>query len=156
MVRSMKTSVLTNKALLVEEIRKLVSEGHTATITIRGNSMNPFIVDGRDMITLGGFEDSEVRRGCVVLFKDSTGEHMIHRVIRRDGNHLTIKGDGNSRKVEKADLEDVIAVMRSIERKGKTYTPQTLSWRVYSALWMLLSPVRRILLGVWRRLFLKR
>lgn len=151
----MKTSVLTNKALLVEEIRKLISEGHTATITVKGNSMNPFLVDGRDKMTLGGFDESEVRRGCVVLFKDSTGEHMIHRVIHRDGSHLTVKGDGNSKKVEIAEMEDVIAVMRCIERKGKTYTPQTFAWRAYSGLWMLLSPVRRVLLGLWRRLFLK-
>ena len=151
---SMKTPILADKALMMEEIRRLVSEGRTATITVRGNSMNPFLVDRRDKMTLGGFEDSEIKRGTVVLFKDSTGDYIIHRVVRRDGDDLTIKGDGNSKKVEKARVRDVIAVMHNIERKGCIYTPESRTWRVYSYIWMLLSPVRRILLGLWRRIFL--
>ena len=146
--------VLTDKALMMEEIRRLVSEGHTATITVRGNSMNPFLVDRRDKMTLGGFVDNDIRRGAVVLFKDSTGDYIIHRVVSREGDDLTIKGDGNSQKVEKASVQDVIAVMHNIERKGCIYTPESRTWRVYSYIWMLLSPVRRILLGLWRRIFL--
>lgn len=150
----MKTPILADKALMMEEIRRLVSEGRTATITVRGNSMNPFLVDRRDKMTLGGFVDSEIKRGTVVLFKDSTGDYIIHRIVRRDGDVLTIKGDGNSQKVEKASVQDVIAVMHKIERKGCIYTPESRTWRVYSYIWMLLSPVRRILLGLWRRIFL--
>lgn len=150
----MKTPILADKALMMEEIRRLVSEGRTATITVRGNSMNPFLVDRRDKMTLGGFEDSEIKRGTVVLFKDRTGDYIIHRIVHRDGDVLTIKGDGNSQKVEKASVQDVIAVMHNIERKGCIYTPESRSWRVYSYIWMLLSPVRRILLGLWRRIFL--
>lgn len=150
----MKTPILADKALMMEEIRRLVSEGRTATITMKGNSMNPFIVHDRDKMTLGGFEDSEIKRGTVVLFKDSTGDYIIHRIVRRDGDVLTIKGDGNSKKVEKARVRDVIAVMHNIERKGCIYTPESRTWRVYSYIWMLLSPVRRILLGLWRRIFL--
>lgn len=150
----MKTQVLADKALMMEEIRRLVSEGHTATITVRGNSMNPFLVDRRDKMTLGGFVDNDIRRGAVVLFKDSTGDYIIHRIVRRKGDDLTIKGDGNSKKVEKVSVQDVIAVMHNIERKGCIYTPESRTWRVYSYIWMLLSPVRRILLGLWRRIFL--
>lgn len=150
----MKTPILADKALMMEEIRRLVSEGRTATITVRGNSMNPFLVDRRDKMTLGGFVDNDIRRGAVVLFKDSTGDYIIHRIVRRDGDVLTIKGDGNSKKVEKARVRDVIAVMHNIERKGCIYTPESRTWRVYSYIWMLLSPVRRILLGLWRRIFL--
>lgn len=148
--------VLTNNTMLVEEIRKLVSEGRTATITARGNSMNPFLVDRRDTITLGGFRDEEIRRGCVALVRDLSGDYLIHRVIRRDGDIITLKGDGNSKKVETAKVSDVIAIMTGMERKGRTYTTDDLAWKIYSGLWMFLSPIRRLPLGLWRRFFLKR
>ena len=148
--------VLTNNTMLVEEIRKLVSEGRTATITARGNSMNPFLVDRRDTITLGGFHDEEIRRGCVALVRDLSGDYLIHRVIRRDGDIITLKGDGNSKKVETAKVGDVIAIMTGMERKGRTYTTDDLAWNIYSGLWMFLSPIRRLPLGLWRRFFLKR
>lgn len=148
--------VLTNNTMLVEEIRKLVSEGRTATITARGNSMNPFLVDRRDTITLGGFHDEEIRRGCVALVRDLSGDYLIHRVIRRDGDIITLKGDGNSKKVETAKVGDVIAIMTGMERKGRAYTTDDLAWKIYSGLWMFLSPIRRLPLGLWRRFFLKR
>ena len=34
--------------ILLPEVARLIKEGHTVTITVRGNSMNPFLVDRRD------------------------------------------------------------------------------------------------------------
>ena len=51
----MSKTLIIDKAVMMEEIRQLVAEGMSATITVKGNSMNPFIVDGRDRITLGPF-----------------------------------------------------------------------------------------------------
>ena len=31
--------------ILLPEVARLIKEGHTVTITVRGNSMNPFLVD---------------------------------------------------------------------------------------------------------------
>ena len=30
--------------ILLPEVARLIKEGHTVTITVRGNSMNPFLV----------------------------------------------------------------------------------------------------------------
>ena len=38
--------------ILLPEVARLIKEGHTVTITVRGNSMNPFLVDRRDRVTL--------------------------------------------------------------------------------------------------------
>ena len=140
----------------MEEIRQLVAEGISTTITVKGNSMNPFIVDGRDRITLGPFKDNELRRGCVALVRDIRGEYLVHRVIARDGDMVTLLGDGNVRGTEKAHVSDVIALMRSVERKGRTVSVEGFVWRSYSWLWMLLEPVRRWPLALWRKLFLPR
>ena len=36
--------------ILLPEVARLIKEGHTVTITVRGNSMNPFLVDRRDRV----------------------------------------------------------------------------------------------------------
>ena len=57
--------------LMAEEIRKLISEGNAPTFTVRGNSMNPMIVDRRDSMTLGPWTDSDLRKGCVAFVRDT-------------------------------------------------------------------------------------
>ena len=142
------------KAAMMEEIRSMVSEGMSVTITVKGNSMNPFIVDRRDQITLGPFEESELRRGCVALVRDVRGEYLVHRIIGREGDMVILLGDGNLRVTEKALVSEVIAVVRSIERKGRSISTESFLWMAYSWAWMALKPVRRWPLGLWRKLFL--
>lgn len=141
--------------LMAEEIRKLISEGNAPTFTVRGNSMNPMIVDRRDSMTLGPWTDSDLRKGCVAFVRDTRGNYLIHRIIKRDGSILTLLGDGNIKKTETADVNDVIGIMYSIERKGRTIKVESLTWKVYSWIWMTLEPIRRWPLGLWRRLFLR-
>lgn len=150
-----KTMVI-EKAVMMEEVRKMVSEGMSVTITVKGNSMNPFIVDGRDQITLGPFEDGELRRGCVALVRDVRGEYLVHRIVARKGDMVILLGDGNLRATEKAHVSEVIAVLRSIGRKGRNIPTDSLLWRAYSWVWMGLKPIRRWPLGLWRRLFLSK
>ena len=46
--------------ILLPEVARLIKEGHTVTITVRGNSMNPFLVDRRDRVTVG----TEIYSSC--------------------------------------------------------------------------------------------
>ncbi len=149
----MKT-IIKDKAIMMEEIRDLISEGRTVTLTVKGNSMNPFMVNLRDQITLGPWKDEDIRRGCVALVKDTRGCYLVHRIIKREGDTVTLLGDGNINLLEKAALDNVIGIMYSVTRKGRTWTAGSRTWRAYSWFWMLLTPVRRLPLGIWRRLFL--
>ena len=137
---------------MMQEITRLVSEGKTISISAKGYSMNPFIVHLKDQITLGPWTDDQIRKGAVVLVKDVRGCYLIHRIIKREGNVLTLMGDGNIGIIETAYIEDVIALMHAVIKKRRTYSVNSLSWRLYSWLWKLLTPVRRYPLAVWRRL----
>lgn len=147
-------TIVKDKALMMEEVRQLISEGHTVSFTVKGNSMNPFLVNMRDQITLGPWNDSDIRKGCVALVKDTRGNYVIHRIIQREGNLITLLGDGNIGMTETATLDNVIGIMHNIIRKGHTWTPEDKVWRLYSSFWMLITPIRRIPLGLWRRIFL--
>ena len=138
---------------MMEEIRKMISEGKTVTITLKGNSMNPFIVHLRDQMTLGPWKDEDIRKGTVALVRDIYGNHLIHRIIKREDDKVILLGDGNIGITETATMDNVIGIMYAITRKGRTYTPKSLSWRIYSAIWAILTPVRRYPLGLWRRIF---
>ena len=140
---------------MMEEIRNLIAEGQTVTLTVKGNSMNPFIVHLRDQITIGPWKDEDIRKGCVALVRETRGNYVIHRIIRRDEKTVTLIGDGNVGMYEKATYDQIIGIMHSVTRKGKVWAVQSRIWRLYSWFWMLIQPVRRWPLGLWRRVFLR-
>lgn len=139
---------------MMEEIRALISEGRTVSLTVKGNSMNPFLVSMRDQMTLGPWKDEDIRKGCVALVKDSRNNYLIHRIIERKEDTVILLGDGNVGFTETATIDNIIGIMYSITRKGHVWSSGSIVWRTYSWLWMLLTPVRRWPLGLWRRLFL--
>lgn len=149
----MTRTITIDKAIMMEEIRQLISEGKTVTITVKGNSMNPFVVHLRDQMTLGPWKQEDIRKGTVALVRDTRGNHLIHRIIEVCPDRVVLLGDGNVKLTETATWDNIIGIMYSITRKGRTYTPQSMIWRIYSAIWMFLTPVRRWPLGLWRRIF---
>lgn len=149
----MTRTITIDKAIMMEEIRQLISEGKTVTITVKGNSMNPFVVHLRDQMTLGPWKQEDIRKGTVALVRDTRGNHLIHRIIEVRPDRVVLLGDGNVKLTETATWDNIIGIMYSITRKGRTYTPKSMIWRIYSAIWMFLTPVRRWPLGLWRRIF---
>lgn len=149
----MKT-IVKDKAIMMEEIRELIAEGRTVSLTVKGNSMNPFLVSMRDQMKLGPWKDQDIRKGCVALVKDNRNNYLIHRIIERNGDTVTLLGDGNVGFTETATLDNIIGIMYSVTRKGHEWKSDSAFWRFYSWLWMMITPVRRWPLGLWRRLFL--
>lgn len=137
---------------MMEEIRNLVSEGRIVSLTVKGNSMNPALVHLRDQITLKPWTPDDIRKGTVALVKDIRGNYLIHRIISKDSSTVTLLGDGNTGMTETATYDNIIAIMHSIRRNGREWSSDSLSWRIYSWIWMWLTPVRRYPLGLWRKL----
>lgn len=138
--------------ILLPEVARLIEEGHTVTITVRGNSMNPFLVDRRDRVTLGAFTDADLRPGAAILARDLTGRIVFHRIIRRHGEALTLQGDGNLAQTEETTTARVMGLMTEAIRKDKHYAANGKVWLRYSRWWMRLTPLRRWLLAVFRRI----
>ena len=130
----------------------MISEGKTVSLTVKGNSMNPFMVHLRDQITLGPWNEADIRPGTVALVKDIRGTYLIHRIIKVDEKTVTLLGDGNIRMTETATYDNIIGIMYSITRKGHEYSVNSPTWRMYSLFWKILTPVRRWPLGLWRRM----
>jgi hypothetical protein len=123
----------------------LVQEGHTVTLPLRGRSMRPFLEDERDKALLAAPTDINV--GDAVLAEIQPGQYVLHRIIDIIEKQVTLRGDGNLSN-EYCQIADIRAKAIGFYRKGRTKADSVkgLKWRLYSAVWTRLYPIRRYLL----------
>lgn len=136
--------------VLLNEVERLIADGHSVTLTIRGDSMNPFLVDGRDQVVLSPFKDKDIVPGAVVLAREEGGRILLHRIISRQNHRLILQGDGNIGYTEQTTISDVLGLLTKIIRKGKYYSCNEGFWIWYSQLWTFCRPLRRELLRMIR------
>lgn len=147
------TEIQFPNAQLLPEIVKLLDEGHTITLQLKGFSMRPFLEDKRDKALLA--KRKEYHTGEPVLAEITPCHYVLHRIIKIEGEDVTLKGDGNLT-TESCKMKDIKAVAIGFYRKGH----QTLDridgrkWRIYSSVWTALSPCRRYLLAFYRKIWI--
>lgn len=141
-------------SVLLPEIVKLLDEGHTVTLRLKGFSMRPFLEDGRDKALLVKAIDPKV--GDPVLAEVSEKHYVLHRIIAINGDQVVLRGDGNLGE-EHCTITDVKGAVIGFYRKGREKLDRTdgRKWRIYSWFWTRLYPIRRYLLAFYRRIWLK-
>ena len=128
----------------------MVNEGIGVTLPVSGRSMLPFIIGDRDSVILQRPEHLQV--GDVVLAWVDGYRYVVHRIIRIDGEHVTLMGDGNLMGVEHCTPDDVKAVAGYVVGSdGRRHNLRTGWRRVTARWWYHLRPLRRYLLGIYRR-----
>ena len=135
---------------IIEEACRLVREGVNVTLPVKGLSMQPFIIGGKESVILHAPGLIDV--GDVVLAWVDGNRYVVHRIITLDYDRVTLMGDGNLT-TEHCALGDIKArvthVVSADNKKRDLYS----RWRVRAAkLWYWLRPIRRYLLAIYRRL----
>ena len=132
----MGTKVITNTAAL-KIIEEYINAGVSVRLTVRGNSMSPLLLDGRDSVLLHPCNAAELKVQEIILFRYKEG-FMLHRIIqieRASGpgkvGAITTKGDAMT-KTETITPEDVIAVA--------SLTKQSFFRRLYR--WIVFTGIR--------------
>lgn len=150
--RKTKTLSIPN-ALLIPELVKIMDEGHTITITPKGVSMRPFLESKRDKAVLK--KATNPQTGDVVLAEVAPRRYVLHRIIKISDGIVTLRGDGNIG-VEKCRVKDVKAVAVGFYRKGRETLDRTdgRKWKIYSWAWTKLFPIRRYLLGAYKKIWI--
>ena len=133
-------------------IEELINNGATVPVYVSGNSMNPFLVSRRDVVYLKGFCEAELKKGKILLFRRNGGQVVLHRLYRSlpDGR-LQVVGDGQT-ECETINKAQVVAVVSDIERKGKKFSADSLTWKTACFFWQLLMPLRPFIMRIWRKL----
>ena len=117
---------------IIEEAVRLVDEGVSVTLPVNGTSMLPFIVGGRESVVLQ--KPGQLQVGDVVLAWASPGRWVVHRIIRIDGNRVTLMAT------------------HVMDGKGEIHYLYN-RWRKSAArTWFWLRPIRRYLLAIYKRL----
>ena len=132
----------------------LVNEGMRVTFPVKGYSMLPFIIGSRESVDLVKPENLQV--GHVVLAWVEGCRYVIHRIISIEGELVTLMGDGNVAGVEHCKLDEVAALAVNVVTPAGKHHNLYAPWRVKaSRLWWKLLPVRRWILAIYRRTWLK-
>ena len=135
--------------VLFREVAALLKEGRQVTIPVRGQSMRPFLADGRDSVTLASCTPDELTPGVVVLVReDKNGYIVLHRIIARQADRLVLQGDGNAGSAEYAYVKDVLGMAVVFIRKGRSYPASGRVWRMYSSGWRIWMKVKNAVHGV--------
>lgn len=136
-----------NKVLL-GLARDMIREGHTATISVKGFSMRPFLEHQRDRVLLEAPGDLAI--GDAILAEIEPDHYVLHRIIAIDGDRITLMGDGNVRGTENCFRKDVAGVVTQYLRPRRTLLASDKRLQRRIRFWRRLLPVRRYLLFIYR------
>ena len=139
---------------IIQSAIKLVHEGMRVTFPVKGYSMLPFIIGGKESVDLVKPENIQV--GHVVLAWVEGCRYVVHRIIKIEGDQVVLMGDGNIAGVEHCRLNDVAAIAINVVTPQGKHKALYAPWRMKaSRLWWKLLPVRRWILAIYRRTWLR-
>ena len=143
----------------------LLHDGKKVTIPVKGVSMLPFIVGEVDTVVLEGIEEATpegmprrmAHKGDAVLFRVNN-HFLLHRILDFDKDDVAIiQGDGVLCSKERCGRDGIFGRVVSVLKKGsRAVDVESNCYRLKVKAWLAAAPFRRILLGAWRRLFLRR
>lgn len=139
-------------AILLKAVADMLAEGKQVTLATKGYSMLPFIWGGRDSVRLQRHDSYQV--GDVVLAEVASRCYVLHRIVRLEGDQVTLSGDGNLDSVEHCRTADIAgraeAIVNAGGRERKVATARL--WRTLPrrVRWFVLGLMRRLL--YWKEL----
>lgn len=138
------TEIVLPNDVMMESLTALLDEGRDVRFTPKGVSMRPFIEGGRYSVVLR--KNTAVEVGDIVLAKLGEGHFILHRIIEKSGEKLTLMGDGNLRGTESTMACNVLGtVVGIVKPNGKCVVPKK------GRLWFTLLPYRKYLLCIYRK-----
>lgn len=138
------------KRLPMEELYPILEEqlagGGRCMLPVTGSSMLPALRQGRDAAVL---EKRTVGRGDVILYRRENGAFILHRIVGERGGAWLCCGD-NQWQSEAVPRDRVLAAVSAVRRGGAEWSVSRPAWRLWSALWVGLFPLRRPLIALRR------
>jgi|SRR5690554_237283 len=124
--------------LFLQSIDELLKEGRTVEFKVKGNSMLPFFKHEKTIVTLEKPTNYKKHDVIIAKYNDLV---VLHRIIKIKNNIYTLRGDGLISKeyVKINDIYGKVVSFKTNDKKIKFYKTKVV-------IWLLLRPVRRLLL----------
>lgn len=131
-------------------ITRLLQEGKTVRLTVTGNSMYPFLREGKDSVELSTCNYSKLTVGDIILIQRHSKEYVLHRVIFKRKSIVYINGDAQQNPEGPINRMQIIAGVDTVWRGDKKIDSRSLSWRFLVYLWLLLLPFHKLIIRGYR------
>lgn len=142
------------KKISLQEIYPIIKEklevGGTVQLPITGTSMNPLLYWGRDTVEL--IKCDNPQKYDIIFYRRDDGSFVLHRIVGKNDKGFILCGDNQVKKEYGITDKNIIAVVKSITRKGKTFSVDKALYKLYVKLWTLILPLRNIILVPMRKL----
>ncbi len=145
------SSIYIPNELFFAEVEQQLNNGKKVRIRIRGNSMLPFMRNG-DEALLDTPDRKNLRRGMMVVAHTDDQRIVLHRIIRMEGEKITLMGDGNINQYEHTSPQQIIAVVKRFYHGKHEWNPDALWMRVAARIWFALHPHRIYILAAARKI----
>ncbi|MBR5508047.1 MAG: S24 family peptidase [Clostridia bacterium] len=128
-------------------VKAVLSEGKSAKLKVTGFSMYPLLRSITDCVLLEKAEN--LKKYDIVLFERDDGTYILHRIIKKKGDILTIAGDNETKKEYGVKTSSCIGRVTSFWRKDKCYCVDVWWHKIYERLWLCVFPVRKPLVKIY-------
>ena len=119
-----------------------------------GDSMEPLIRQGRDLLIITAKPEGRLKRYDVPLYKRNSGQYVLHRILQVRQNDYVICGDNRWQREYGITDRHIIGVLTGIVRDGKEISVNDGKYRAYVHLWCDFFYIRAFILRVGH--FIKR
>lgn len=134
--------------IFFEWVESEIAQGNPVQFRLKGTSMFPLLKDGKDKVILHPCSADELSPMDVILFRYN-GKHLLHRILKIEGDKLIIQGDGSYIAKEQCTIKDVVGKVQTIIRpSGKSISVNSWRWKLPSRLWLSLTFIRTPLLRI--------
>ncbi len=119
-------------------IAESIQSGGEVYLTVRGNSMSPFLADGRDQAVFASADQRAIRRGDIVFYQRNGGQYVMHRVYKvgKDGA-MTMLGDAQWTLEAGIRPDQIRAFVPRVVRKGKEISCEKGIWHAVMKMYLL-------------------
>ena len=115
---------------IVKIILCKLSCGEKVFLTVTGNSMLPFLADGRDRVVLQRIE-KRPKKGDIIFYRRKNGAYVLHRVVGRRGEGFFFSGDAQTYVEGPVERGQLLACCVAAERDGKLIKKNSALWTLY-------------------------
>lgn len=129
---------------------KSFDDGKNVWVVISGMSMYPFLREDIDRVELTRREFSHIKKGDIVLIQRTSGEFVLHRVLKKNKFDFYIIGDAQQW-IEGPILKNQLkAVAINMNRNGKMISCNNFILKILIKFWLILRPIRYKLIRIFR------
>ena len=127
----------------------VLSSGAVVPLVVTGNSMRPFLYSGRDTVYLQS--PDSIGRGDIVFYVREADKYVLHRVKSISGDEFFAIGDAQTVAEGPIKNENILAVARKVNRKGKIIGEKSPIWFFYKKIWLTMCRFRPSVFSLCRK-----